>query len=290
MQDTQPTQKNFSFATILVLLLLVLTGFLAYQYWNLRKEVTEQQTQERTENRATSTPSAFSSPQTVLIEDNKKDEIKTEPQKSSIVDLDATWKQYTNPTLGFSINFPAVSSYYAGSCEWSEKNGDHSYRYVSSNVNNAIVEDSNAIYITAEALYVLGGETTENYKTYYSSCQKELLTLPTLQKERRTWNILVRKAENDQDVENFVKDRFGSGCSLGEKKETTQTGVFEVFVKGDGKDLSETACPINYAFEIRYAPEKKKLYSWDLGQEVGFWNEKTQKYYNTEMVESFKVL
>ena len=38
-----------------------------------------------------------------------------------------------------------------------------------------------------------------------------------------------------------------------------QDGVYDVSIQGDGKDLSETLCPLNYATVVKYYPKGNKV-------------------------------
>lgn len=221
-------------------------------------------------------------------------EQKQETVKSSseTVSIDAAWNKYTNHTLGFSLKVPKQVMHTNGaSCKWSTDKGDHSYRPVSAMVPVKIFEDGNNVYISTEYFYKMSGETKENYQTYYSKCDKVVnsaeLMKPVDNYPNIGWKFLVRPVKNDAELEVFIKDHYGSGCSLGAKKASKQDGVFDVSIKGDGLDLDTTKCPLNYDTRLKYDPAKGKLISWDLGQAYTYWGEK-DVYYDGEMVDSFK--
>jgi len=72
------------------------------------------------------------------------------------------------------------------------------------------------------------------------------------------WQIIAETVKNDTELEKFIKQRFGSGCSLGTKEPSNQQGVYTVRVKGGWKELDLTACPINYMYIIKYRPSGTK--------------------------------
>jgi hypothetical protein len=96
---------------------------------------------------------------------------------------------------------------------------------------------------------------------------------------------------SDDELDAFVKARYGSGCSVGEREASDQDGVYRVRIQGDGKDLSETQCPVNYATMVKYAPEANKVVAWNLGQAYTFLaDERLMTAHDEQMVKSFRVL
>jgi hypothetical protein len=224
----------------------------------------------------------------------------SEPAPSQIVALDETWYQYTNYQLGFSIQVPqtVVSPY--GSCKWSEENGDHSFRPEPSYVSVKIFEDGDTAYIAGEYYYELTGETEETgadgaTRFFFSECQQvtnslELLQTPDNYYQSR-WEIVTREVHDDGELDAFIKSRYGTGCSLGEKLASGQDGAYDVRIQGDGKDLSETLCPLNYATVIKYYPAGDKVVAWNLGQGPTFAaDEAYSVVYDLQMVDSFRFL
>ena len=162
-----------------------------------------------------------------------------------------------------------------------------------------IFEDENTIYITSEYHHELSGETRETdadggTRIFFSEClavsnSLELLRDPDYYQEM--WQIVVKDIHDDQDLEAFLKSRYGSSCSLGEKVSSTQEGVYDVKIQGDGKDLSETSCPLNYGTVVKYYPEGNKVIAWDTGQAYTFSADVTNSVtYDQEMVDSFRFL
>ena len=77
---------------------------------------------------------------------------------------------------------------------------------------------------------------------------------------------MTKDIHSDDELDAFIKSRYGSGCSLGEQVASGQDGVYDVRILGDGKDLSETLCPLNYVTVVKYFPGGNKAIAWDLGQ------------------------
>lgn len=213
------------------------------------------------------------------------------------------WKTYENKEYGFSIKVPKeiVSNY--GSCKWNEEKqqyregNDHSYRPVNALVPTKIFEDNNIVYISTEYYHELTGKTEEidgiSHYYYFSGCEKVDNSLSLLEDNQnhyeQDWKFIVTTVQGDTDIENAIKDRYGVGCSIGQKIESNlQEGVYDVVIQGDGKDLQESECPVNYMYKIKYYPRKNLLVSWDLGQAPTFWQTlNPPKDYDQEMVDSF---
>jgi hypothetical protein len=213
--------------------------------------------------------------------------------------LDETWFKYTNYQLGFSINFPRTKIHFMGSCVWNEENGDRSYRYEYSHVPVKIFEDENTVYITSEYQHVLSGETRETdadggTRIFFSECEAVMNSLELLHDPdyyQEMWEIVVQDIQNDGDLDAFLKTRYGSSCSLGEKVMSGQDGVYDIRIQGDGKDLSETLCPLNYGTVVKYYPEWNKVIAWDTGQAYTFSADITNSVtHDQEMIDSFRIL
>jgi hypothetical protein len=221
----------------------------------------------------------------------------TEP--SEITMLDETWFNYTNYQHGFSINFPRTKIHFMGSCKWNEENGDRSYRPDPSHVPVKIFEDGDTVYITSEYQHELSGETRETdadggTRIFFSECLAVSNTLELLrdpESYQEMWEIVAKEVHSDEELEGFLKDRYGSSCSLGDIVASEQNGVFDVRVRGDGKDLSETQCPLNFGTVIKYYPEGNKVIAWDTGQAYTFPADVTNSVtYDQDMVNSFRYL
>src|SRR3989344_1800498 len=211
---------------------------------------------------------------------------KTEPVKS-----DDSMVNYVNKRLGFSIKIPKTAANPYGGCNWVEDEDKSSYRPKIVVTPVKTFENESSVYISFEYSYELTDRISDNGHTYFKGCEKVENNIAQLQQERRTWNIISKQVKSDTELDAFIKQRFGSSCSLGEKTTTIQPGVFSVRVNGDGKDLEFTNCALNYMFIIRYAPAVQKVFTFDRGQSFAF--SKTLDYsevYDGEMENSFRVL
>jgi len=214
-------------------------------------------------------------------------------QPSEIVSLDETWNQYTNHQLGFSIKVPKTMVSFLGSCKWNEENGDHSYRPESAFVPVKIFEDAGSVYIVAEYYHKLAGETTDDSGGghFFAECNKVTNSLALLQDPdefHEMWEFVVRDIQNDEELDAFIKSRYGSSCSLGEKTASAQDGVYDVSILGDGKDLEQTQCPLNYWAILKYDPQIGKVIAWNPGQAYTFAAALDYSVVNDqEMIDSF---
>jgi len=213
---------------------------------------------------------------------------------TELISLDQTWNLYKNKEFGFSIKVPKnVYDYSGAECIWKENN-DHSYRSGGGFVPVKIIEEQNEIFIGTEYFYKPVGETIENGRKYYSSCQKvDIQSAYQLIENDFVhdlyWRIIVKKIDDKSQLDFFIKDKYGGGCSYGGERPSTQPGVYDVIVQGDGKPMSESDCFINYGTVLKYHPASQVLVSWDTGQAYTFvGDDKNEITYDDEMVSSFK--
>ena len=225
-----------------------------------------------------------------------------ERRPSETVSLDETWNRYTNYDLGFSLKVPKTMVSYNGACIWNKANDDRSYRPKPASVPVKIFEDADSVTFAPEYLYELSGAMTETNdqggsRTLFAECNQVPNSPALIQDPERPWfsaqmwKILAAEVHNDDELDAFIRSRYGSGCSIKEKEAMGQDGVYRVRIQGDGKDLSETQCPLNYATMVEYAPAVNKVIAWDLGQAGTFLaDESFMVAHDQEMVDSFRVL
>jgi len=212
---------------------------------------------------------------------------------SEITKLDETWNQLTDYRLGFSIRFPNEMATFRGSCTWNEEQG--SYRPKMALVPVKIFEDTDAVYIAAEQYYELAEERKDGGVSFYDECNLvtnslELLRDPEGFKEPY-WKLVVKEVGNDGELDTFIKARYGSGCSLGEQMLSLQDSVYDVEIQGDGKDMEETQCPLNFGTVIKYFPVGGKVIAWDTGQAYSFPADVNYSAtYDQDMADSFRFL
>jgi len=211
---------------------------------------------------------------------------------SEITELDETWNQFTDYRLGFSIKFPKEMATFRGSCTWKEDQG--SYRPEVALVPVKIFEDTSAVYIGAEYFYELAGERQEGGRSFYDECNPVTNSLALLQDpdsfKEPFWKLVVEEIHDEDELDSFIKARYGSGCSLGEQSVSNQDGVYDVQIQGDGKGL-DGQCPINYATVVKYFPAGSKVVAWDRGQSYHFPADVNYSVvYDQEMEDSFRFL
>lgn len=213
----------------------------------------------------------------------------TIPIESTLTSLDGTWNLYTNHEYGFSMKIPKNTYHPYGSMCRYEAN---SYRPKAGLVPVKIFEDEK-IYISTEYFYKMGGQTTNNGYSNFSTCEKMINSIANLQaqdysSDQSKWTLWVKKVSTDDQIEAFIDEKYGEACKMGEKVASNQAGVFEVKVLGDGKEMDESECVVNYMTTIRYSPEKSLLVSWDMGQAPTFMSLDLKTVYDSEMTKSFK--
>ncbi len=215
------------------------------------------------------------------------------------------WQTYTNSQLGFSIKYPRmVTGIYRCS------------PYKDFWVPIKVFEDnaSGITYITQE--YYYEAPFNEKLNDYTEPCNKNIYTLAILQGEIEKqqdkgeesyvygsgwfktligWTISVRDMKNENELNKFVKENYGSGCFVENKKPWKQDEVYEIEIKGEdwdkGADLGSTTCVWSSVKVLLYASQKNKIMSVNLGQECTFQNNPTAKPYvcaDDRMIDSFR--
>lgn len=202
------------------------------------------------------------------------------------------FKYYSNPDLKFTLYYPIKSYNFNGGCKQVNENGITTYRPVPEEIPVKIFETENGVYIDFEYMKILGDPTAVDGVSYFDSCVKQNKTAELLQTDssRRTWHIIAEKVKNTEELKQFIRSRFGPGCDLGTMTATVENNkVYDVQVKGDGLDMGETQCPINYMFVLKYVPTTGFVYTYDLGQAYTFAkNADGSEAYDMEMKDSFQ--
>ena len=203
------------------------------------------------------------------------------------------WIDYNNTELGFSMKFPEeVFGLYKCS---SPKKFIVPLKVFEDNQNGVI-------YLTPE--YYYRAEWNKESQEYVGPCEKITYSLPLLRNEIEErhidklslgWAIAIKSIKEESEIDAFVKEVYGPGCSAGHKTSWLQSGVYEISVSADGTDLGNTTCLIGWmsSKKVLYSPEKGKLISVILGQECTFstdYNEpKSYRCYDQEIINSFKL-
>ena len=229
------------------------------------------------------------------VADNKEDQ-----KEETVIAPEEKWKTYTSNALGFSIKYPEMV-YGVYKCSPQKP------FYVPLKIFED--EENGIVYLTQEYYY---SDWDSKLQNNTGSCKKIINSLESLNEQKAivvdvngkvslnsnpflTRVFVIKNIKNDIELDEFIKDNYGSGCFVNSKKPLGENGVYEIEIKGEdwGKaDLGATNCPRNYTYKILYAPEKNKLMSVNLGQECGFGtqyiSEESYKCYDEEMIDSFK--
>jgi hypothetical protein len=220
-----------------------------------------------------------------------------EPE-SALVPIDATWSEYSNHRLGFSIQVPNTMYHGMGDCIWREDGSDQSYRPVMAEVPVAVFEDIDRVYLTAASYIELTQPTQEpsgaGYRTFFAGCDRITNTLERVRDQESTsalWEIAVREVDGEADLEALIDDYYGECFSLGEVTETDTPGLFRVRVLGDGLTPEESTCRLFGMYVFLYSPGSQRAATWGTGQSVHFIsNPETGEGHDAEMRESFRFL
>lgn len=183
------------------------------------------------------------------VEENKTEQKNEIVKRASELKLiNDIWNSYTNYNLGFSINIPKEDKY-EGKFQ--------------------TVEDGDIVYIV----------TDESYK--YLKIEEKLLSAESDFKKIQGLSLvaIVKKVNNDIELEQFIKDKYGKKCKLGVKNQSAaQEDIFDISIDSSGWDVKNTpepwtkenSCFVNYGTFIKYNPKNNLVASWDRGQAVNY--------------------
>ncbi|MDA3802330.1 MAG: hypothetical protein PF488_00300 [Patescibacteria group bacterium] len=173
--------------------------------------------------------------------------------KSNIEVVDKTWNKYINYDLGFEINYPKSTGF--GPVE--------------------IKESGDVVYIISSDLEKEEIKERENMGDF-----DKVKGIP--------YAILIKEVENTDELKQFVKNRYGENCTLGEitlNKEDDLHSV-KVFSTDVINSTEPGACIMNFVYKIVYDRENGKVAAWDMGQAVNFME--GENVYDNEINRSFK--
>ncbi len=196
--------------------------------------------------------------QTVIEEEKVQETKKT---GSKIVSIDEIWNQYINYDLGFKIKYPKMN-------------------------NKKPVE----IIESGSVVYVL-----DNYDSSRIENQKNLVS--EFEKAKGiSFAYIVKDAKNDDEISEFLRNKYGENCGFFEKKKTKKEGIFDIVIKNIGSlknpSRDPSSCAVEGARFIKYFPEKEKIVSWDWsGQDCTFFEDSSlRNCLVSEMNDSFEFI
>lgn len=170
---------------------------------------------------------------------------------ASLVPIDDQWNQYTNTRLGFTIKVP----------KWVVAHDSSKPNYNKLEPIQ-IMEDKDTVYITSPSDY--------NYAKIQNFLQQTELTGPQkLKGNPITWAIIIQPASTEEDIRQYIKNRYGSLCVL-DKITPVSSNYEDVKVLSNPPEDDKETCWMNFGYYILYSPTKKLLANWDVGQSIRF--------------------
>jgi len=111
------------------------------------------------------------------------------------------------------------------------------------------------------------------------------------------WTIIINEPTDNEDTLKYIKDNFGSTCSIDSENQQTD-GTYDIRIKGrklmeNGQWIMDETCNTDFAYKITYSQEKNRLMSVVLGQEGKFYSSNPEtssdsQGYDEEMIKTFK--
>lgn len=211
----------------------------------------------------------------------------------------STWTNYINTQLGFSMKIPLeVPTLHKCSSDGQTEN-----------TPLKVYEDNRngTVYISQE--YYYGVKWSQAEQKYVGECNKITYSLESLKKEEEAtyssglsshpflgWKIIINNPKNNDELINFVKQNFGSTCSV-TINDLQKDGNYQINISGrnlteNGEKIMDENCYTNFAYKILYSPEKQRMMSLILGQECTFGTDplisSSYQCYDEEMIKNFK--
>lgn len=205
----------------------------------------------------------------------------TEATKNSeIVSIDTTWNKYINYTLGFSIKIPKNVSIIT--CKTGKTVEESEF----ASVPVKIFEKGSKFYIGPEYCYA-------SLSSSGGKCQKISNSISLIENQENPCStidyveVLSLSAKTDQDIDTFIKEKMGKGCSFVSKKLSSQSGVYDIEWIGDGKSLDETECLPVAPDYVKYYPSENKIMFGEIGQHDCNLGSAAGGCYDEELINSF---
>ncbi|MDF1498244.1 MAG: hypothetical protein P1P85_02730 [Patescibacteria group bacterium] len=232
-------------------------------------------------------------------QDIKKEEVQNNENITPIIPErpEEKWITYTNNELGFSIEYPEMV-YGVYRCKpqkpfW---------------VPLKVFEDNEngIVYITEEYYY---DDWDSELQNNLGPCKKITNSFKKLNEERNnsievsddfivysnpflTRVFVFENITNENELDKFIKDNYGSECFINNKLQWNQNNIYEIDIQGkESPEGINPKCPLNYVYKVLYSPENNKAMSVKLGQECGFttdYNSKDYICYDKKMIDSFE--
>jgi hypothetical protein len=221
---------------------------------------------------------------------------KSPRNQENIIKSETKWHSYTNDKLGFSLNLPEeITGVYRCS------------PFQNFIVPVKVFEDNEngMTYIAPE--YYYEAKWDDKLLKYVGSCEKinystnilrnKILSLNTafpslnlkIHKPFLGWAIIVKVISSKNELGNIIKDMFGKGCNY-VITSTEKENIYQIsFSDKNETDLGNTTCPTNFSYKFFYNLTTKKILYIELGQECSFFDDKANKCYDNEIINSLKL-
>ena len=233
-----------------------------------------------------------------VVEEEKQSEKETEKEETQEDVLsEAIWSKYINDELGFSIDILNKKVYGLYSCE--------PKKVIQVPVKVFEDNENGIVYISQEYYYI--SEYDSELHKHVGECKKIIYSLKLFRNEYKGlkphlgWAIMIKTVKNEDELDKFIKENYGSGCSAEDKKfwetDYQQLGVYDIHIRGERDNrettLGTTSCVEAWTarHKVLYFPEENKVMSVILGQESTFQtNPHSQPYqsYDQKMIDSFR--
>jgi hypothetical protein len=186
-----------------------------------------------------------------------------------ISSIDDTWNLYTNKDVGYSIKIPKRVY----------------FSIVKDPVEVVVIPDTamNAVHV------VTAQHVSEPPKKGLEPTTLEYLATYEGEYPPPSWMLITAPAKTRADIEAYVKNKFGSACSVQELV-LLGYGTQRVALAGPPVEAGEPPeCSAVFNEEIFFSPEKQMIVHWFSGQDDVFLGDPMGVIvYDGDMTESFR--
>jgi hypothetical protein len=154
------------------------------------------------------------------------------------IDTENNWTTYKNEDLGLSFKYPKKHNGYS----------------ISTIEHGDIVFLDSSFFIHNQIINVIDSDKVDYDKV-----------------KGLSFAFIIKKVTNENKIDEFIKKRYGNGCSFGSLKPSNETEIYDVqFANYEIDFENPNSCGVNYMTHMKYNPTLQKIISWSTGQAYTF--------------------
>ena len=176
------------------------------------------------------------------------------------------WVWYENEELGFRIKHPKTIFmdnivFLDGTlepCLLNPREREWQTEGIGVQVPLSFFVEDKTVYVAEEYFMI---------KNKDDNCEKMATTTDFIREHFPAWRITVAEVENEEELENFIDQKYGEDCFLSKLNPSTRENVYDVKMGSNS-----IKCHLNYIYVFKYSPTLKMAVAWSIGQDSNFAN------------------